>query len=358
MEAIPFSKAEITPEDKRAVMQVLDSRMVAMGKATEAFEAAVSLFYKKSHAVAVSSGTAGLHLALIASGLRSLFVPDYTFIATVNAAVMAVGIDNVRLVDEVPATRATPVNVPCHLFGEHSVHAVDPATSIVDACEGLGDRALSLGRAAVFSFWANKQIVSGEGGMVVTDDAELARTVRRLANHGRGVAGFCEQPGFNFRMDEMSAALGLSQFKRIGSILEKRKRIANWYIERLGNLSFCNGQAFGPVPKQRESWFIFNIQVPSNARDYIWRMLLQQGIETRKYFEFPAHKHPAYKNYLYGSKYPVADYLAARCLALPFFNEITEAQVTRVTQALGALLLEVDPESPFDSQDAVDRHHT
>lgn len=357
MDEIPFSRAEITKDDKDAVMRVLDSRIVAMGKATEELEAAFCKFYSKRCAVALSSGTAGLHLALTCSGIdaakRPLAVPTYTFIATMHAAVAAYGVDNARLVDQVSTEDA---DIPCHLFGEPSVHAVKEH-SIVDACESIGDLTLPLGRAAVFSFWANKQIVTGEGGMLVTDDASLAGDVRALANHGRyagaPIAGLATCPGYNYRMDEMSAALGLSQFKRLPEILARRRLVAYWYNERLAELSYSDGSPFIGWPAPRESWFVYNIQVPRSARDYICRALADKGIQCRKYFEFPVHKHPAYRQ----SGFPVADWLAARCIALPFFNEMTEQQVTRVTQALGELLHTVAPEKPYEKQDLVDKYH-
>jgi dTDP-4-amino-4,6-dideoxygalactose transaminase len=143
-------------------------------------------------------------------------------------------------------------------------------------------------------------------------------------------------------MDEMSAALGLSQFKRIGDTLAKRQRIAGWYLERLSELKYADGSLFDGIPERRKSWFVYNLQVPSSARDYLLRRLASEGVDCKRYFDTPVHCHPAYAK-LRG-EYPIADWLAARGLTLPMFNEMTEAQVTYVCKTLGAALRECRPE--------------
>jgi perosamine synthetase len=219
---------------------------------------------------------------------------------------------------------------------QHDLHIID------DSCEALGAeykgrKVGTFGDAAAFAFYPNKQMTTGEGGIIVTDDAEIARLCRSMRNQGRSEMGAWLEHvrlGYNYRMTEMSAALGVSQLQRLESFLEKRANVARMYNERLADLDWVRT----PVvkPHVRMSWFVYVIKLAVGLqRDPVMQALAGQGIPSRGYFA-PVHTQPYIRKRfgdLSGSL-PVTESIAQRTIALPFHNNLAEADVARVVAAL------------------------
>jgi len=307
-----------------------------------------------------------------------VIVPSFTFVAVANA-VRYVGatpvfadIDAATLnIDpksvEAAITPRTRALIVVHTFGRPAdLTSLLPIAErhklllIEDACEAIGAeigglRVGSSGDAGVFAFYPNKQITTGEGGMVVTRNAEIARHIATLRNHGRyesDPAGITQTPessdswfehaelGFNYRLSEMQSALGLAQLARIEEILARRKEVARRYCELLAGDSNLVLPAID-VQGQRLSWFVFVVRLAERFseadRDRVRRQLAAQGIETGRYFA-PIHLQPAYAAWRESAGLPVTESVAARTLALPFFNRITDEQIEHVCAALRDVL--------------------
>lgn len=359
---------DIDETDVEAVTEVVRSGRLALGPKTAAFEEAVAGYVGVKHAVAVSSGTAALHLIVRALGIGpgdEVLVPSFTFAASVNAifyeGATPVFVDieqdtfNLDAVDVErkinSKTRAIMVvdvfghpaewDEICRIAEKHDLLVID------DSCEALGaeyrGRKLgSFGDAAAFAFYPNKQMTTGEGGIIVTDSDEIAELCRSLFNQGRGRMGAWlehERLGYNYRMDEMSAALGLSQMKRIDSFIGKRRRVAELYNEKLAQFDWVT------VPRTRDhvrrSWFVYVVTLAEGIdRDEIITSMGEREIPVRAYFP-PLHQQP------YISDRSVApqngllltESIALRTLALPFHNNMTEEQidtvVTELAEAIG-----------------------
>jgi perosamine synthetase len=215
---------------------------------------------------------------------------------------------------------------------------------IEDSCEGfggrVGKRAIgSFGRGSVFAFYPNKQITTGEGGMILTDDDAFAATCRALRNQGReGMAWLAHQRlGYNYRMSEIQAAIGVAQMHRVDQILESRRRVAHHYMDRLMTSKFITLPTL--TPDDVMSWFVFVVKLgdlfQADDRDTAIHMLREQGIGCNNYFP-PIHLQP-YMVEQFGYKagdFPVTEYVAGRTIALPFFSKMTSKQVDRVCQVL------------------------
>ena len=363
---IPLSAPDVTEEDIAAVAAVLRTPRLALGPAAEAFEQAMAEYVGTPHAVAVSSGTAGLHLALLALGMDAgdeVIVSSFTFIAVANAVryvgarpvfadICAESLNLDPASVEAAITPRTRALIAVHTFGRPAPMEALLALArrhglivIEDACEAIGaeiggQRVGSFGDAAVFAFYPNKQITTGEGGMVTTPRADVAERVRALRNHGRyGSESTHAELGYNYRLSEMQAALGRSQLGRIDAILARRAEVAARYCERLRDEAGLLLPAT-EIPDARLSWFVFVVRLAERFseedREAVMRDLGAAGIATERYFA-PIHRQPAYAAWR-DQHLPVTEAAAARTLALPFFNRITEAQIERVCTALQAAL--------------------
>lgn len=361
---IPLSAPDIGAAEMEAVASVLRSGRLSLGPKLEEFEHSIATYIGVPHAVAVSSGTAGLHLCLLALGIGAgdaVLLPSFTFIAAANAirfvgaTPVFVDIDPVTLnIDPekiaaaiTPRTRAILV---VHTFGAPA--EMEPILALArkhnllvveDACEALGaeyagQRVGSFGDASVFAFYPNKQITTGEGGMIVTRDAQLAARLRALRNQGRtGGDWFDHQElGYNYRISELACALGLAQMQRIESILALREQTAQAYSDALQIFP----QLILPplnLPKRRISWFVYAVRLRAefsqHDRDALLSALAAQGIACGRYFA-PIHQQPCYAAWRHRHALPVTESHAARMLALPFFTQITQAQIAAVAQAL------------------------
>ncbi|MGC2620174.1 MAG: DegT/DnrJ/EryC1/StrS family aminotransferase [Acidobacteriaceae bacterium] len=371
MNEIPLSAPDITESEIEAVAAVLRTGRLSLGPQLQAFENAMAACLGAPHAIGVSSGTAGLHLTLLANNIGpgdEVIVPSFTFIAVANAVrytgahpVFADIDPNTLNLDpasvEAALTPRTRVLIAVHTFGRPADLPVLLAIAqrhnlllIEDGCEAIGARINgqpvgSFGDCAVFAFYPNKQITTGEGGMVLTRHPEIARRIRALRNHGRYESAAPQswldhaEVGFNYRLSEMQAALGLAQLARLNEILTRRESIARRYNERLAETPHLHLPTLD-VPGQRLSWFVFVVRLAEECtrddRDRVMRALAAEGIATGRYFA-PIHQQPAYAEHP-TAPLPVTESIAARTLALPFFNRITEDQMQRVTRTLRTAL--------------------
>jgi perosamine synthetase len=359
---IPLSAPDLTEAEIEAVVTVLRSPRLSLGPKLVEFETAMATYIGVPHAVAVSSGTAGLHLALLALGVGpgdEVIVPSFTFVAVANA-VRYVGaqpvfadIDEESLnldpgsVEAAITSRARAVIV-VHTFGRPAeMGALLELTKrnglllIEDSCEAIGAevggrRVGSFGDVGVFAFYPNKQITTGEGGVVVTRNGEAARRIAALRNHGRYECGLEHiELGYNYRLSEMQCALGFAQIGRIEAILTSRETIARRYCERLRGRADLELPATG-VPGERLSWFVFVVRLAAQSgtekRGAVMHTLAERGIATGRYFA-PIHRQPAYAAWR-DMALPVTEAVAGRTLALPFFNRITEEEMERVCREL------------------------
>lgn len=363
MNAIPLSSPDIGEAEIDAVVSVLRSSRLSLGPRLEEFEAAMAAYIGVAHAVAVSSGTAGLHLALLALGIGpddEVIIPSFTFIAVANA-VRYVGAQPVFAdIDpeslnldpahvEAAITPRTRAVIAVHTFGRPAAMAALGAIArrhnlllIEDACEAIGAeidgrRVGSLGDAAVFAFYPNKQLTTGEGGVVVTRHASAARRMQALRNQGRQGADWFDHAelGYNYRLSEMQCALGLVQLSRVHEILARRDSVAHLYCERLRGHPALLLPA-SRVAGCRLSWFVYVVRLQQQFvcedRDRLMQSLAAQGIASGRYFA-PIHLQPAYQPWR-NAALPVTEEVAARTLALPFFNRLTAAEVDRIGAAI------------------------
>ncbi len=364
---IPLSQPDITQLEIDAVVSVLGSSRLSLGPKMEEFEGALARYVGVPHAAAVSSGTAGLHLCLVAMGLGEgdeVIVPSFTFVAAANAiryvraVPVFVDIEETTLNMDpreieaaiTPRTRAIMVvhtfGVPARMDLILEIARRRGLLVIEDACEALGAefagrRVGSFGDAAVFAFYPNKQITTGEGGMVVTRNADLAKEVRALRNQGRYESDDWHQHsvvGYNYRLSEMNAALGCAQMQRLPSILERREMVAASYFERLaGHAGLVLPEPLRPSTTQRISWFVYVIRLPVTLRrgyrDEVVLEMRRRGIQCGRYFA-PIHTQPAYRDVPARRRLDVTERESERTVALPFFTGMTREQVGRVSSEL------------------------
>lgn len=367
---IPLAMPEITESDIRAVTRVLRSPWLSLGPQLEHFERAVANYVGAAHSVAVNSGTSALHLCIRALGIGDgdeVIVPSFTFIAAANAVryeratPVFVDIDprTFNLAPDkieaaiTPRTRAIIVvhtfGCPANLREILEIARRRGLFVIEDACEALGAvyegaKVSTLGDAGVFAFYPNKQITTGEGGIIVTQDPAIARLCRTLRNQGRSESDDRvehSELGYNYRISEINCALGISQLERIESTLARREAIARGYNRRLAGHSEVILPALN-LPRRRISWFVYVVllapQFNRSHRDWIQKGLAARGIGSGRYFA-PIHRQPVYRREACRKHdLPVTEAVAERCLALPFFNSISDKQMDEVCNVFGMLL--------------------
>ncbi len=367
---IPLSAPDITEAEIQAVSAVLRTSRLSLGPQMEEFEQAMARYTGTSHAIAVNSGTSALHLCIRALGISEgdeVIVPSFAFIAVANVlryerAVpvfididpQTLNLDPARIEEAItPRTRAILV---VHTFGcpaalgeileiarRHQLFVIE------DACEALGAQfdgrtAGSFGDAGVFGFYPNKQITSGEGGMIVTNNSNVAAFARKLRNQGRSESAEWlqhEELGYNYRISEMNCALGAGQLKRLETILERREAIAREYQRRLENHADLELPAIA-LPRRRISWFVYVIRLSkrftASHRDHVVREMASRGIACGRYFA-PIHFQPAYRSQPHRCMtLTQTESIAQRTLALPFFNKITVEQIEEVCHTLAEVI--------------------
>jgi len=363
---IPLSAPDITEAEIEAVVAVLRTSRLSLGPVTEQFEAQVAASVSVPHAIAVSSGTAGLHLCIRALDIGDgdeVIVPSFAFIAAANAiryerAVpvfvdidpVTLNIDPQRIEEAItPRTRAIMAvhtfGVPAEMSAILEIAARRGLIVIEDACEAIGAeydgrKVGSIGSAGVFAFYPNKQITTGEGGVVVTRDATFARRVRALRNQGRYETDDWFQHtelGYNYRISEINCALGLAQMMRLEEILKKRETVAFGYHQRLNR----RPDLVLPSPSlrgRRISWFVYVVRLTFGSdRDRILRGMTDAGIGCGRYFA-PIHLQPSYTGYRNSANLAVTETEAQRTIALPFFNNLGTEAINEVCDTLTKLL--------------------
>jgi perosamine synthetase len=372
---IPLSAPDITEPEIEAVSEVLRTSRLSLGPKLEEFEHSMARFVGTAHAIAVNSGTSGLHLCVRALDISEgdeVIVPSFAFIAVANAVryekatpvfvdidPTTLNLDPQRIEEAItPRTRAILVvhtfGCPAALGEILEIARRHQLLVIEDACEALGAeyggrRAGSFGDAGVFGFYPNKQITTGEGGMIVTNNPKIAAVAHKLRNQGRSDSSESLQYdalGYNYRISEMNCALGIEQLKRIDAILERREAIAREYHRRLENHPDLELPVI-EIPGRRISWFVYVLRLTQPSaiphRDRIVQAMGTRGIACGRYFA-PIHLQPVYRAQPHRCMDLVrTESIALRTLALPFFNKITNEQIEEVCQTLGRVLREIRP---------------
>ncbi len=367
---IPLSSPDITEWDIEAVTGVLRTSSLSLGPKLLEFEGAISRYVGAAEVIAVHSGTSALHLCVRALGISEgdeVIVPSFTFIAVANAVryekatPVFVDIDQQTLnldpsLIEAAITSRTRAIIVVHTFGcpadllpilqiarRHGLYVIEDACEAIGA-EYEGRKVGVLGDAGVFAFYPNKQITTGEGGAVVTDNCEIAAEIRKLRNQGRdGSEDWFQHSelGYNYRISDINCALGIEQLKRIDAILERRERLAKKY----GQLLASNPDLQLPplaLPGRKISWFTYAVRLGNRLnqdhRDWVVNEMRLRGIAVGRYFA-PIHLQPIYRSCSgRESVLPVTEFHASRSLALPFFNRIADEEIIEVCEALAQLI--------------------
>lgn len=381
-DSIPLAQPDITDAEVRCVVDTLRSGRLSIGPRLEEFERLIALRIGRQHAVGVSSGTAGLHLALLSLGIKEgdeVITPAFSFAASANC-VLYVGakpvfIDcdprslNMRPNDvEKHITEKTKAIIGVEVFGNPmgmdrlaAISSKYEIPLVEDCCEGLGgrhnDEAIGrFGRVGVFGFYPNKQITTAEGGMIVTDDDRIAQRCRSLRNQGRSASTTQDGPGlggswlaherlgYNYRLSEIHAALGCAQMRRLDELIEARQRVAAAYTRRL----MGNTDIILPTidPDTFMSWFVYVIRLSdrftADDRDTVIEGLRRHDVGAADYFP-PIPLLPYYQQQ-FGYKpgdFPIAESVSHRTIALPFFSTITDREIDLVCQTLELMMTRI-----------------
>jgi len=367
---IPLARPNITKAEIDAVVAVLQTPHLSMGPKVPEFEFDFARFCETRHAIACTSGTTGLHLIVRAMGIGEgdeVITTPFSFVASANCVLIegakpvfvdieadTWNIDPRRI--EVAITPRTKAILPVDVFGQiadmdaireiarrHNLRVIE------DSCESLGSRyrgrpAGSLGDVGVFGFYPNKQITTGEGGMIVTDDDAVADLCRSMRNQGRDTGGgWLAHPrlGYNYRLSDIHCAIGIVQLRRIEEIVAVRSRVCGWYKDLLSNEPRVALQKVSPHVQM--SWFVFVVRLADrytqHDRDRILKTLAARGIGCSNYFA-PIHLQPFYVE-RFGHKsgdFPICETVADRTIALPFHHELTKADVDFICHELQQLL--------------------
>jgi perosamine synthetase len=361
---IPLSSPDISEAEIDAVTAVLHTPHLSLGPELAAFEATLAAYHSVPVALAVSSGTAGLHLALLALNIREgdeVILPSFAFVAVANAVLqlratpvfaeiepITLNLDPVAVERAItPRTRAILIvhtfGVPAQMDALLDIARRHHLVVIEDACEAIGAefrgrRVGGFGDMAVLGFYPNKQMTTGEGGAVLARDPAHAARLCSLRNQGRNPNGEwldLVESGYNYRLSDLACALGRVQLSRIAEMLALRQAAAERYDALLKEIP---GLELPPLtlPDSTISWFVYVVRLPEDAdRDRVQAALAHRGIATGRYFG-PIHLQPAWRARSSASevRLPITEAIARRTLALPFFNRITLDQQQEVAHAL------------------------
>lgn len=362
---IPLASPDIGPREEELVLEVLRSGRLSLGPMLERFEDAFAGWLGVEDAVAVSSGTTALHLGVRAMGWGDgdeVLTSPFSFVASANcllyegAKPVFCDVDPVTLnLDPGAAFEAvtdeTRGILPIHIFGfpaSTELYAVAEECDLAvveDACEALGatdadGRGVGTrGTFSTFAFYANKQMTTGEGGMIVPPSAEVAARLRSERNQGRAAdMGWLDHEGlgFNYRLSDIASAIGVAQVERLDHLLAERSRVAALYEERLAGIPGIEAP-LAEREAERRSWFVYTARLdPDVDRDAVIARLGEQGIASKAYLPcihlFPHLRELGYRE----GQFPVAEEMSKRSLALPFFGSMTGQQVDRVCDALAS----------------------
>lgn len=365
MRRYQLAKPNIGKLEKRLVLEVLNSGVLSIGKKTEEFEKRFAEFAGTKYACAVANGTAGLHLALLAAGIGEgdeVITSPFSFIASANSILYvgarpvfadiepaSYGIDPAKI--EKKITKKTKAILVVHIFGQSADMAKIMAIArkhkllvIEDACEAVGASFRkkltgTFGQSAVFSFYPNKQMTTGEGGMIVTDSKKVWEFCRSGRNQGRAEnMQWLDHVrlGYNYRIDELSAALGIAQLSRLRATIREREKIANLYEKYLRPHAHLV-RTPSAAPGRTHSWFVYVVEIlkPGASRDKIVASLAKEGVATKPYLP-SIHLFDFYRrmfNHKEGD-FPVSEMISARTLSLPFYIGLKEADIKEITKRL------------------------
>jgi perosamine synthetase len=383
---IPLSNPDITDSERAKVLDVLNISRLSLGPKLEEFERKFAKFIGTKYAVAVNSGTSALHLCIRSLNIGDndlVFTTPFSFIASANCILFeraqpvfvdiderTLNMDVNKLSDVLNQLKKDKLKtiLPVHIFGLPceiedimSLAKTYGLSVIEDACEALGaqvsnpeagegerekksksgwQKVGTFGECAVFAFYPNKQITTGEGGMIVTDDKKIAMLCKSMRNQGRSEEGKWlqhERLGFNYRISDINCALGIAQLERIEEILAKREWVARKYNQRLEGVEELITPKF--YDDKKISWFVYVVRLSDkydmDGRDAILKKLRQQGIGCSDYFS-PIHLQPFYKKkfgFRHGD-FPVTERVSERTIALPFYNNLEEEQIEIVCERL------------------------
>lgn len=367
---IHLSRPDVTDKEIEAVCAVLRSPNLSLGPKVAEFEGDFARYIGRKRAVAVNSGTSGLFLCISALGIGpgdEVITTPFTFIASATTIMMTgakpvfadiapetLNIDPAKIKSAI--TKKTKAIMPVEVFGSPAdfdkicrIAKKDNLTILEDSCEALGSelngkKAGTFGKMSVFAFYPNKQITTGEGGMILTDDDALADMCMSLRNQGRGKSGAWlshERLGYNYRLSDINCALGIVQLSRIDEIKAKRRQVAKWYQEMLAD------DARLLIPVEQEgcdvSWFVFVIRLAEDfdrrKRDAVLKQMTEKGIQVSNYFS-PVHLQPfiAEKFGYKQGDFPITESVSERTIALPFYNNLTKDDIAAVCKTLKKLL--------------------
>ena len=367
-EQIPLAQPDLGAREEELALEVLRSGRLSLGPMGERFEREFATWLGVEDAVAVSSGTAGLHLGVRALGWGrgdEVLTSPFSFVASANcllyegARPVFCDVDPETLdLDPNAAAAATGERtvglLPVHIFGypaampelealaeRHGLGMLEDACEALGAVDAEGRGVGTRGNLATFAFYANKQMTTGEGGMVIPSDAATAARLRSERNQGRAPdMGWLDHGGlgFNYRLSDLAAALGVAQVEKLDELLARRAAVAELYARRLAEVEGVEIPGVGRGAERR-SWFVYTVRLPQGTdRDAIIRRLAEDGIASKGYLPcihlFPHLRELGYR----AGQFPVAEAASARSLALPFFPAMTEAQVDRVGRALDAAI--------------------
>jgi len=374
---ISLSSPDITNLERYYVLSVLNTPHLSLGPVLEKFELEFAKYIGSRYAIAVNSGTSGLHVSVKALNIGrgdAVITTPFSFVASSNCILFEgarpifvdidptnYNIDFEKIEDAIKKMKRHSLRIkailPVHVFGNpcnmdqiNNLGKRYEIEVIEDACEAIGaewkgKKVGRFGKIGVFAFYPNKQITTGEGGMVVTNNGRIAELCKSFRNQGRSENGGWlahARLGYNYRLSDINCALGLAQLKRIDEILRKRKEVAALYNKKLKNIEEIRIPD-GEGALCNRSWFVYVIQLRNgfsrHDRDNILKGLRSAGISCNNYFT-PIHLQPFYKK-LFGYKkgdFPITEHVSERTIALPFFNRLTEKQIDYVVGNLIRLL--------------------
>lgn len=383
---IPLSNPDITSKERKAVAEVLKSPDLSFGPRLEAFEKLGAESAGRKYSVAVNSGTSGLHLIVRALNISKgdeVITTPYSFIASANcllfegARPVFADIDEETLnispsiTDEIlkkKKSKKVKAILAVDVFGHpadwdalYDISDKYNLSLVEDSCEAIGAEYLSpaglkkkrwkkkkmagsFGDASVLAFYPNKQITTGEGGLVLTDSKKIYDLCRSMRNQGRDpdnrVAGHLRL-GYNYRLSDINCALGLAQLQRLKDIIHKRERVAQYYNRKIRSISCIN--SLSSLPNVKMSWFVYVIKLKKGFnrkdRDSIMKKLKQRGISCSTYF-IPIHLQPFYQK-TFGYKrgdFPVSESVSDRSIALPFYSNLKRVDIDYITDSLKRIL--------------------
>jgi perosamine synthetase len=366
---VPLSSPDIIEKDIEAVVGVMKTRFLSIGPKVVEFEKRMGNYAETKYAVAVNSGTSALHLIIRGMGIKEgdkVITTPFSFISSSNCILFEKA--EPLFVDIEEGTLNLDPDKTDEQLGKMSQEELSQVKAMIvvdafgqpadwdrfteiakrynlllieDSAEALGSeykgrKCGSFGEAGIFAFYPNKQITTGEGGVLVTDNEELARVARSMRNQGRGEGGGWldhERLGYNFRMDELSAALGCSQMERVEEILDKRAKVAKMYGERLAEVEEVQVPFIADYVSKM-SWFVYVVRLRRGIdRNGVIKYLDEEGVQCKPYFT-PIHLQPFYRK-MFGYKeedFPITEDVAGRTIALPFFNNLKEEQIDYVVE--------------------------